>query len=80
MKQRPTKPSTPMQSSFHQRQPESHHHHLLNKTAIARPMDGVTMKPLTAKVTADAILVGAMVILLQIADKLSVSVVVRRAN
>ena len=69
-----------MQSSFHQRQPESHHHHLLNKTAIARPMDGVTMKPLTAKVTVDAILVGTTVILPQIADKLSASIVVIRAT
>jgi hypothetical protein len=43
-------------------------------------MDGATTKPLTAKVTADAILAGAMVILPPIADKLSASIVVRRAT
>jgi hypothetical protein len=80
MKQRLMKPSTPMQSSFRQRQLESHHHHLLSKTAIVRLMDGVTTKPLTARATVDAILIGAMVTLLQIVDKLSASVVVRRAT
>ena len=80
MKWRPMKPSTPTQSSFPQKRLESHHHHPLSKTAIARLTDGATMKPLTARVTVDAILVGAMVILLRIADKLSVSIVVRRAT
>jgi hypothetical protein len=74
------RPFTLTQSSSHQRQPKSHHLPLLNKIAIARPTDGVTTKPLTAKVTTDAILAGAMVILLPIADKLSASIVVRRAT
>ena len=69
-----------MRSSFPQKQLKYHHHHLLSKTAIVRLTDGATIKPLTARATKDAILVGAMVILLRIADKLSASVVVRRAT
>ena len=79
-KWRPMKPSILTQSSFSQKQLESHHHHPLNKTATVRPMDGATTKPPTAKATVDTILVGAMVILPQIADKLSASVMVRRAT
>ena len=69
-----------MQSSSPQKRLESHHHHLLSKNAIARRMDDATMKPLTARVTVDAILVGTMVILLRIADKPSASIVVRRVT
>jgi hypothetical protein len=74
------RPSIPTQNSSCLRQPKSHHLPLLNKITIARPTDGATMKPLTAKVTADAILAGTMATLPWIADKLSVSVVVRRAT
>jgi hypothetical protein len=69
-----------MQNTSYPRQPKSHHLPLLNKIAIARPMDGVITKPLIAKVTVDVILAGAMVISPPIADKLSASIVVRRAT
>ena len=74
------KPFILMQSSFLQKQPRSHHHHPSSKIATVRPMGGGTMKLPTAKVTEDAILAGTMAIFLQIADKLSASIVVRRAT
>ena len=69
-----------MQNSSSPKQPGSHHLLLLNKIAIARPTDGVTTKPPTVKVTEDAILAGATVILPLIADRLSASAVIRRAT
>ena len=69
-----------MQNSSHLKQPTNHHLPFLNKIAIARPTDGVTTKPLAAKVITNAILACATVTLPQIAGKPSVSVVERKAT